>query len=94
MRRIIRHSLEYVAQGGWDDEEIGIYSQMLSDNIMNANPSSAMLQIPLGLQLHVANLFPEELAKVLNLRFSSDALPCSIANSFRPEERILLPQLF
>jgi len=64
MRRIIRHSLEYLAQGGWKDEEVKSYSKILSDNIINANKSVTSVQIPLGLQLHVVNLFPEELAKV------------------------------
>lgn len=65
MRRIIRHSLEYLAEGGWDDEEVKKYSQLLSDHIINANKTVTNVQVPLGLQLHVVNLFPEELAKVL-----------------------------
>ena len=64
MRRIIRHSLEYLNAGGWNEEEVGIYSTMLSECIINANKNSANLKVPVGLQLHITNLFPEELAKV------------------------------
>jgi len=48
----------------WKEEEVAIYSQMISDCIMNANKNTATLQVPVGLQLHITNLFPEELAKV------------------------------
>ena len=70
----MRHSLEYLAQGGWKDEEVKSYSKILSDNIINANKSVTSVQIPLGLQLHVVNLFPEELAKVLLYFFLSKFL--------------------
>jgi hypothetical protein len=40
---------------------------MISDVVMNANESTAELKVPLGLQLHLVNLFPEELAKVMLL---------------------------
>ena len=65
VRRIIRHSLEYLAQGDWNEEEVKKYSKILSDYIVNANQSATAVQVPLGLQLHVVNMFPEELAKVL-----------------------------
>ncbi len=61
----MRHSLEYVAQGDWNEEEVEIYSKMLSDVIINANESTASLIVPIGLQTHIANMFPEELAKVV-----------------------------
>ena len=65
VRRIMRHSLEYLDQGSWNEEEVEIYSKMLSDVVINANENTAALKVPIGLQLHIANLFPEELAKVL-----------------------------
>lgn len=65
MRRIVRHSLEYLAQRNWNEEEVDAYSKMLSDVIINANESTAVLNVPIGLQLHITNLFPEELAKVI-----------------------------
>lgn len=55
-----------MAAGGWNEEEVAIYTKMLSDTIVNANKSSALVVTPVGLQLHVINIFPEELAKVYN----------------------------
>ena len=40
---------------------------MPSDVVINANENTAALKVPIGLHLHIANLFPEELAKVLKL---------------------------
>lgn len=53
-----------MAQGEWDEEEVKKYSKIISDYILNANQSATAVKVPLGLQLHVVNLFPEELAKV------------------------------
>ncbi|XP_057364663.1 ribosomal RNA processing protein 1 homolog [Daphnia carinata] len=74
VRRIIRHSLEYLAQGGWKKEEVNSYSKMLSEVIINANESTAVLNVPIGLQLHVTNLFPEELAKAGGEELSSSTI--------------------
>ncbi|KAK4015321.1 putative Ribosomal RNA processing protein 1 [Daphnia magna] len=64
VRRIIWQSLQYLAKGGWKEEEVDAYSRMLSDVIINVNESTAILNVPIGLiQLHITNLFPEELAK-------------------------------
>lgn len=39
---------------------------MLSDVIINVNENTAILNVPIGLiQLHITNLFPVELAKVM-----------------------------
>ena len=70
VRRIIRHSLEYLAEGDWDTEEVAAYSQMLSECIINANENSASTKVPVGLQIHVTNLFLEELAKVVFIFFT------------------------
>ncbi|KAI9550432.1 hypothetical protein GHT06_001712 [Daphnia sinensis] len=74
VRRIIRHSLEYLAQGGWKKDEVDAYSNMLSEVIINANESTAELNVPIGLQLHVTNLFPEELAKAGGEELSSSTI--------------------
>ncbi|XP_045026864.1 ribosomal RNA processing protein 1 homolog A [Daphnia magna] len=74
VRRIIRHSLEYLAQGDWKKEEVDAYSKMLSEVIINANESTAVLNVPIGLQLHVTNLFPEELAKAGGEGLSSSTI--------------------
>lgn len=96
VRRIIRHSLEYMAEGNWDEEEVGIYSDMLSDTIINANKNMAALEVPVGLQTHVTMLFPEELAKVgcfQLLPFVSIAL--TVMFYYRQEEkRVYHPQSF
>lgn len=76
VRRIVRHSLEYLDNGEWKDEEVDAYSQMLSDVIMNANESTAELKVPLGLQLHLVNLFFEELAKVFYFFQQTCQCPC------------------
>lgn len=66
VRRIIWQSLQYLAKGGWKEEEVDAYSRMLSDVIINVNESTAILNVPIGLiQLHITNLFPVELAKVM-----------------------------
>ena len=64
VRRIVRHSLENLAKNNWCQEEVDMYSTILSDCILNANKNTADLKVPVGLQLHIINLFPEELAKV------------------------------
>lgn len=64
VRRIVRHSLEYLAENSWNEEEVDIYSNILSECIVNANKNTALLKVPVGLQLHITAMFPEELAKV------------------------------
>merc|ERR550534_3396124 len=63
VRRIIRHSLEYLAENSWNEEEVAMYSDILSECIINANKNTALLKVPVGLQLHIIAMFPEELAK-------------------------------
>ena len=64
MRRIIRHSLEYLAANSWNEEEVALYAEILSECIVNANKNTALLKVPVGLQLHIIAMFPEEVAKV------------------------------
>ncbi|KAK4023702.1 hypothetical protein OUZ56_009101 [Daphnia magna] len=85
VRRIIRHSLEYLAQGDWKKEEVDAYSKMLSEVIINANESTAALNVTIGLQLHVTNLFPEELAKAGGEGLSSS----TISKMFEPFAKCL-----
>ena len=54
----------YLASSNWDLEEVEAFSSMLSDDIINANKSTAELKVPIGFQLHIINIFAEELAKV------------------------------
>merc|ERR1712136_547234 len=63
VRRIVRHSLEYLAENSWNEEEVAIYSNILSECIVNANKNTALLKVPVGLRLHITAMFPEELAK-------------------------------
>merc|ERR1712071_336121 len=63
VRRIIRHSLEYLAENSWNEEEVSIYSDMLSECIVNANKNTSVLKVPVGLQLHITSMFPEEISK-------------------------------
>ena len=68
VRRIIRHSLEYLAENSWNEEEVSIYSDMLSECIVNANKNTSVLKVPVGLQLHITSMFPEEISKVNNFK--------------------------
>ncbi|KAK4023287.1 hypothetical protein OUZ56_008705 [Daphnia magna] len=89
VRRIIRHSLEYLAQGDWKKEEVDAYSKMLSEVIINANESTAVFNVPIGLQLHVTNFFPEELAKAGGEGLSSS----TISKMFEPFAKCLATRI-
>lgn len=53
-----------MAENSWNEEEVAMYSDILSECIINANKNTALLKVPVGLQLHIIAMFPEELAKV------------------------------
>lgn len=67
VRRILRHSFQYLANRIWDQNEVDWFNTMFSESIVNANISTAQTKVPVGLQLHLINIYLEELAKVIQM---------------------------
>ena len=50
------------------------FTTTMSESLLNANKNMAEIKVPVGLQLHIINIYPEELAKVRGVQHLYRAL--------------------